>query len=61
MELGVLSLGDLQRDPATGQRVSAATRTREIVSYGILADRLGLDVFALGSTTAMSSRCRPRP
>ena len=47
MELGVLSLGDLQRDPATGQRVSAATRTREIVSYGILADRLGLDVFAL--------------
>jgi alkanesulfonate monooxygenase SsuD/methylene tetrahydromethanopterin reductase-like flavin-dependent oxidoreductase (luciferase family) len=48
MELGVLSLGDLQRDAATGQRISAATRTREIISYGILADRLGLDVFALG-------------
>ena len=48
MELGVLSLSDLQHDPATGQRVSAAARTREIISYGILADRLGLDVFALG-------------
>ncbi|WP_326731569.1 LLM class flavin-dependent oxidoreductase [Streptomyces phaeochromogenes] len=48
MELGILSLSDLQRDPATGRRHDAATRTREIVSYGILADRLGLDVFALG-------------
>jgi alkanesulfonate monooxygenase SsuD/methylene tetrahydromethanopterin reductase-like flavin-dependent oxidoreductase (luciferase family) len=48
VELGVLSLSDLQRDPATGQRVSAAARTREIISYGILADGLGLDVFALG-------------
>jgi len=48
VELGILSLSDLQRDPATGQRVSAAARTREIISYGILADGLGLDVFALG-------------
>jgi hypothetical protein len=30
-----------------GQQVSATARTSQI-SYGILADRLGLDVFALG-------------
>ncbi len=48
MELGVLSLSDLQSDPATGQRVSARIRTQDIISYGILADQLGLDVFALG-------------
>lgn len=33
MELGILSLSDLQHAPATGQRVSAAARTREIISY----------------------------
>jgi alkanesulfonate monooxygenase SsuD/methylene tetrahydromethanopterin reductase-like flavin-dependent oxidoreductase (luciferase family) len=48
VELGILSLSDLQLDPATGQRVRAEVRTREIISYAILADRLGLDVFALG-------------
>ncbi len=48
MELGVLSLSDLQSDPATGQRVSPRIRTQDIISYGILADQLGLDVFALG-------------
>lgn len=48
MELGILSLGDLQTDSATGHLRSAAVRTREIVSYGIAADQGGLDVFALG-------------
>lgn len=48
MELGILSLSDLQADPATGRLRDAATRTREIVSFGIAADRAGLDVFALG-------------
>jgi alkanesulfonate monooxygenase SsuD/methylene tetrahydromethanopterin reductase-like flavin-dependent oxidoreductase (luciferase family) len=48
MELGVLSLSDLQADPATGALRDAAARTREIVSYGIAADQAGLDVFALG-------------
>jgi hypothetical protein len=32
MELGVLSLSDLQADPATGALRDAAARTREIVS-----------------------------
>jgi alkanesulfonate monooxygenase SsuD/methylene tetrahydromethanopterin reductase-like flavin-dependent oxidoreductase (luciferase family) len=48
MEFGIVSLSDLQHDPATGRLHDAATRTREIISYGVLADRLGLDVFALG-------------
>lgn len=48
MELGILSLSDLQHDLATGQRVSAEARTRDIICYGTLADWLGLDVFALG-------------
>jgi alkanesulfonate monooxygenase SsuD/methylene tetrahydromethanopterin reductase-like flavin-dependent oxidoreductase (luciferase family) len=48
VELGILSLSDLQTDPATGKLRDPATRTREIVSYGIAADQAGLDVFALG-------------
>ncbi|MGP3920583.1 LLM class flavin-dependent oxidoreductase [Nonomuraea sp. 10N515B] len=48
MELGILSLSDLQTDPATGTLHDPARRTREIISYAIAADQAGLDVFALG-------------
>ncbi|MFD7608113.1 LLM class flavin-dependent oxidoreductase [Streptomyces mirabilis] len=48
MELGILSLSDLQTDPATGSLYDAGRRTREIVSYAIAADQAGLDVFGLG-------------
>ena len=48
MELGILSLGDLQRDPATGRQHRPADRMREILGYATLADQLGLDVFAVG-------------
>ncbi len=48
MELGILSLSDIQTDPRTGRLFDAAQRTDEIVGYAALADRLGLDVFALG-------------
>src|SRR3954470_24795147 len=48
MELGILSLSDLQTSLDTGQPVSAVERTDDIVSYAVLADRLGLDLFALG-------------
>jgi NAD(P)H-binding len=40
MELGVLSLSDLQTDPATGAPFDAEQRLAEIVSYAELADRL---------------------
>ena len=47
MELGILSLGDLQRDQRTG-RPRRADRMTEVLGYAVLADQLGLDVFALG-------------
>ncbi len=48
MELGILSLGDIQTDPATGQRFPTLRRIDEIVGYAAVADELGLDLFALG-------------
>ncbi|MCX4461637.1 LLM class flavin-dependent oxidoreductase [Streptomyces sp. NBC_01728] len=48
MELGILSLSDLQTDPTTSALHDAGRRTREIVSYAIAADQAGLDVFGLG-------------
>jgi alkanesulfonate monooxygenase SsuD/methylene tetrahydromethanopterin reductase-like flavin-dependent oxidoreductase (luciferase family) len=48
MELGILSLGDLQRDPATGRAHRPVDRMAAILSYAALADQLGLDVFAVG-------------
>ena len=47
-ELGILSLGDLQRDQHTGRPRRPVDGMSEILGYGTLPDRLGLDVFALG-------------
>ncbi|WP_329535229.1 LLM class flavin-dependent oxidoreductase [Streptomyces sp. NBC_01450] len=47
MEFGILSLSDLQTDPATGAQHDAARRIREIMSYVVAADRAGLDAFGL--------------
>ncbi|TDO27791.1 alkanesulfonate monooxygenase SsuD/methylene tetrahydromethanopterin reductase-like flavin-dependent oxidoreductase (luciferase family) [Kribbella sp. VKM Ac-2527] len=48
MELGVISLSDIQTDPATGRPPGYQQRVEEIVGYATLSDRTGLDVFALG-------------
>jgi hypothetical protein len=48
VELGVLSLGDLQRDQRTGRRHRPVDRMAEILGYAVLVDQLGLDVFAIG-------------
>jgi len=48
MELGVISLSDIQTDPATGRPYPYQQRIEEIVGHATLADRTGLDVFALG-------------
>ena len=48
MELGVISLSDIQIDPTTGRPFSYSERIDQIVGYATLADRTGLDVFALG-------------
>ncbi len=47
-EVGVLSLSDIQTDPRTGRPFDTARRIHEIISYGKLADELGLDFFGLG-------------
>jgi alkanesulfonate monooxygenase SsuD/methylene tetrahydromethanopterin reductase-like flavin-dependent oxidoreductase (luciferase family) len=48
IEFGALSLSDLQKNLETGSVANAADRVDEIVGYGTLAERLGLDLFALG-------------
>jgi alkanesulfonate monooxygenase SsuD/methylene tetrahydromethanopterin reductase-like flavin-dependent oxidoreductase (luciferase family) len=48
VELGILSLGDLQRDQRTGRPHRPVDRVADILRYAELADQLGLDVFALG-------------
>jgi alkanesulfonate monooxygenase SsuD/methylene tetrahydromethanopterin reductase-like flavin-dependent oxidoreductase (luciferase family) len=48
MELGILTLGDLQRDPSTGRSNRPVDRMADILEYAQLADQLGLDVFAVG-------------
>ena len=48
MELGIISLSDIQTDPSTGKRATAAQRVDDAIGYATLADRTGLDVFALG-------------
>jgi alkanesulfonate monooxygenase SsuD/methylene tetrahydromethanopterin reductase-like flavin-dependent oxidoreductase (luciferase family) len=48
MELGILSLSDIQTNPETGQPFPTGQRLDEIVGYAALADQLGLDVFGLG-------------
>ena len=48
VELGILSLGDLQRDQRTGRLSRPVDRMAEILGYAALADQLSLGVFALG-------------
>ncbi|MGO9727816.1 MAG: LLM class flavin-dependent oxidoreductase [Streptosporangiaceae bacterium] len=48
MEVGVLSLGDLQRDQRTGRLNRPVDRMAQILGYAVLADQMGLDVFAVG-------------
>jgi alkanesulfonate monooxygenase SsuD/methylene tetrahydromethanopterin reductase-like flavin-dependent oxidoreductase (luciferase family) len=48
VELGILTLGDLQRDQRTRRRHRPVDRMAEILGYAVLADELALDVFAIG-------------
>jgi alkanesulfonate monooxygenase SsuD/methylene tetrahydromethanopterin reductase-like flavin-dependent oxidoreductase (luciferase family) len=48
MQLGVISLSDLTADPHTGRPVAALDRLDATLAYARAADKLGLDVFALG-------------
>lgn len=47
-EIGLYSFAELTPDPRTGQSVSPAQRTRDLLEEIELADQVGLDVFGLG-------------
>jgi hypothetical protein len=48
MELGIISLSDLERDPATCRQIEPWQRLTDTVGYAELADTLSLDVFGVG-------------
>lgn len=47
-EIGLYSFAELSPDPATGEKISPAERTRNLLEVIELADQVGLDVFGLG-------------
>lgn len=47
-EIGIYSFAELTADARTGQKLSPAERTRDLLEEIELADQVGLDVFGLG-------------
>jgi probable LLM family oxidoreductase len=48
MELGLYTFGDIGRDPASGDKIDAEQRLKNLVEEIELADQVGLDLFGLG-------------
>lgn len=48
MELGITTFGELTPDSKTGRTISAGDRLRELIEEIVLADEVGLEVFAVG-------------
>ena len=48
MEFGLSTFGEVQTEQGTGNAKNAYRRTQELIQEAMLADRIGLDVFALG-------------
>src|SRR3954470_14885160 len=48
MQFGIFSIGDVSRNPVTGQTPSEAERIQSLIQIARKADEVGLDVFALG-------------
>ena len=48
MEIGVYTFAELRSDPLSGERVTAATRLKNLMEEIELADQVGLDVFGVG-------------
>lgn len=48
LEIGLYTLGDICRDPHTGETLNAKQRVREIIETAKLADEAGLDIFGVG-------------
>ncbi|WKA54423.1 LLM class flavin-dependent oxidoreductase [Planococcus shixiaomingii] len=50
LEFGLYTLGDHIPDPATGERISAGERIREIIELAKLAEQAGIDFFSVGES-----------
>ncbi|MBT1004161.1 LLM class flavin-dependent oxidoreductase [Paenarthrobacter sp. DKR-5] len=48
MELGIFSFGDIHRNPVTGEQVSPAQNTADLLERARLADEVGLAYFGVG-------------
>ena len=48
MEVGVSTFAEMTPDAITGARIGAGERLREVIDEIVLADRVGLDVYAVG-------------
>src|SRR3954453_6986812 len=48
MQFGIFSIGDVSRNPVTGQTPTEAERIQSLIQIARKADEVGLDVFALG-------------
>lgn len=48
MEFGISTFGEIQPDKVSGNATNAHRRVQELIAEAKLADRTGLDVFALG-------------
>lgn len=47
-ELGIITFGEISPDPVTGRLMSPRDRMAEIVEQAVVADDVGLDVYAVG-------------
>jgi probable LLM family oxidoreductase len=47
-EIGIITFGEISPDPTTGRLMSPRDRMSEIVEQAVVADEVGLDVYAVG-------------
>ncbi|AXI99334.1 Flavin-dependent oxidoreductase, luciferase family [Cyclonatronum proteinivorum] len=50
LEFGLYTLGDHLPDPATGKRIPAAQRLKEIIELARLAEQAGIEFFSVGES-----------
>ncbi|MBW4080875.1 LLM class flavin-dependent oxidoreductase [Paenibacillus sp. S150] len=50
LEFGLYTLGDHLPDPASGERISAGQRIREIIEMAQLAEQAGVEFFSVGES-----------
>ena len=62
MQFGIFTVSDITEDPTTGRTLSEAEKIQDTLTIAQHAEEVGLDVFALGSTTIRrSGRAHPPP